>query len=220
MGDHLCERYQTIRQTIASCSSKATNLTLLGASKTQPAERIEAAINLGITHFGENKVQEAQAKWPELKRKYADVNLHLIGALQSNKAKEALELFDVIQTIDRKKLADVVAANRSSWRPGFSCYIQINTGAEPQKGGVLPGDADQFIAYCTDQKQLPVAGLMCIPPVNQPAAPHFALLRKIAEHHGLPHLSMGMSDDYAAAIRLGATCIRLGRALFGERVNS
>jgi uncharacterized pyridoxal phosphate-containing UPF0001 family protein len=220
--------------------------TLLGASKGQTAALIEEAIALGITDFGENRVQEAEGKWPALKEKYPHIRLHLIGSLQTNKAKDALGLFDVIQTVDREKLAlalarirDESAAARTSpacppkleerrWEPrpmkfsgenfgGKRMFIQINTGEEPQKAGIIPAEADEFIRFCIHDLKLPVVGLMCVPPADQPPAPHFALLRNIALTHDLKELSMGMSGDYEVAARMGSTCVRVGTALFGER---
>lgn len=194
-------------------------VTLIAASKTVPTEVLEEAIALGITDFGENKVQEAQAKWPALQAKYPHVRLHLIGPLQSNKAKEALELFDVIHTVDREKLVDALVRHQSpATRRQF--LIQVNTGEEPQKAGVLPKDLPALINYCRTltPDPLSLSGLMCIPPVGNPAAPHFALLRKLADRHDLAECSMGMSSDYALAASLGATMVRVGTALFGERV--
>jgi len=196
---------------------------LIGASKTQPAEVLEEAITLGLHDFGENKVQEAAAKWPALKLAHPQVRLHLIGPLQSNKAADALALFDVIHTVDRVKLADALAkalaqhtpsANNSAATTQF--LIQVNTGEEPQKAGVSPADAAALLAHCRALK-LPVIGLMCVPPEGENPAPHFALLKKMADRFGLAELSMGMSSDYQTARRLGATMVRVGTALFGER---
>jgi pyridoxal phosphate enzyme (YggS family) len=209
-------------------------VTFLGACKGQVVSSIIGAIEAGVTNFGENRVQEAEAKWPEIKTRFPKVHLHLIGPLQTNKVKEALKLFDVIQTIDRPKLALAIAKEIEKSRslevenkkhfstsrlPDFptSFYIQVNTGKEPQKGGVIPEEADALIEYCLSELKLPVVGLMCIPPVGQLPAPHFALLRQIAQKHGLKELSMGMSDDFETAVRMGSTCVRVGRALFGER---
>jgi pyridoxal phosphate enzyme (YggS family) len=167
--------------------------------------------------FGENRVQEAQEKYPALKAEHPDLELHLIGPLQTNKAREAVALFDVIQSVDRDKLASVLAKEmeRAGKRP--SCFIQVNTGEEAQKAGVLPAGLDAFVAACRDQHKLPVVGLMCIPPVDEEPALHFALLAKMAKRNGLSRLSMGMSADYEAAVRLGATHVRVGSALFGAR---
>ncbi|MFO0388112.1 MAG: YggS family pyridoxal phosphate-dependent enzyme [Alphaproteobacteria bacterium] len=192
---------------------------LMGVSKGQAVAAIEDAIALGITRFGENRVQEAYEKWPAIKQKHPNLQLHLIGPLQTNKVKQALELFDVLQTLDRPKLAEEIAKYFAVHQPLATShfFIQINTGEEPQKAGIFPKEADNFIRYCRDDLKLPVIGLMCIPPVEDVAAPHFALLREIAKRNDLKELSMGMSDDFETAIRMGATCIRLGRALFGER---
>lgn len=193
------------------------SVTLVAVSKTQSAERIAAALEAGQRVFGENRVQEAAAKWPALKQAWPQVELHLVGPLQTNKAREAVALFDVIETIDRPKLAQVLAAEiaRSGRRP--ACYVQINTGEEPQKAGVMPAAADAFIRLCRDEMSLPVVGLMCIPPVDDEPSLHFALLAEIARRHGLDTLSMGMSADYEIAIKLGATHVRVGTAIFGER---
>lgn len=190
------------------------DITLLAASKSQTIEVIEQTILAGITCFGENRVQEAESKWVELKQKYPHIKLHLIGALQTNKVKQALELFDVVQTLDRISLAEAIASMNFN---GKQFYIQINTGEEPQKSGVLPQDADNFIYYCINELKLPVVGLMCVPPADQPTAPHFALLRSIAVGSNLQNLSMGMSGDFETAIRMGSSLIRIGSALFGER---
>ena len=191
--------------------------TLVAASKTQPTSRIEEAIRLGIRHFGENRIQDLLSKWPELKARHPDVVLHLIGPLQSNKAAEAVAWCDIIETIDRTKIADAIAAECAKQGKRPHCLIQVNTGEEPQKAGVIPAEADALIHYATETAGLHVTGLMCIPPVGQHPAPHFALLRHIGERNGLTTLSMGMSGDYKEAIRMGATHIRLGTALFGER---
>ena len=194
----------------------APAVTLLGASKGQSAGLIGQAIALGLTDFGENRVQEAAEKWEDIRKITPKVTLHLIGALQTNKVKEALSLFDVIQTVDRPKLADEIARHKGEDLRCKRFFIQVNTGKEPQKAGVLPEEADGFIAYCKGLG-LPVVGLMCVPPADHPPAPHFALLRQIAGRHGLTELSMGMSEDYETAARMGSTCVRIGRALFGER---
>jgi pyridoxal phosphate enzyme (YggS family) len=210
----LSEAVKTISYSSVLGSKRAL---VLAASKSQPAALIETAIEAGLTHFGENKVQEAQAKWPALKIRYPQVKLHLIGPLQSNKAKDAVALFDVIQTVDRPKLADALAVAMHNAQKSVPCLIQVNTGKEPQKAGVMPEAADALIDYCLTQLHLPVTGLMCVPPDDQPPAPHFALLRAIALNHNLPELSMGMSNDFETALRMGSTCVRLGRSIFGER---
>ena len=215
----LAERLSGIRAameaTRASGPLAAGRVVLLAACKGQSVPVIREASGLGVSDFGENRVQEAEEKWASIDR--TGLTLHLIGPLQSNKTKEALALFDVIQTLDRVKLADELAKH---WTPSShtrAFYIQVNTGKEPQKAGVLPEEADSFIEYCKTLG-LPVIGLMCVPPEDQPAAPHFAFLCEVALRHGLTQLSMGMSEDFETAIRMGSTCVRVGRALFGERL--
>ena len=195
----------------------AAAVRLVAVSKTHGAETVAEALDAGQRIFGENRVQEAAAKWPDLRRRYPGVALHLIGPLQSNKAREALALFDVIHTLDRPKLAEALVRLRDEGLALPRLLVQINTGCEPQKAGVLPADADAFLARCAEEWKLSVAGLMCIPPLEQEAAPHFALLRKIAARHGITELSMGMSDDYPVAVGLGATLVRVGSAIFGRR---
>lgn len=192
-------------------------ITLVAVTKTHEAARIRPALAAGHRTFGENRVQEAAAKWPPLRAEFADLTLHLIGPLQTNKARQAVDLFDVIETVDRPKLARELAQAMESSGRRPRCYIQVNTGAEPQKAGVLPDQADDFIAECRDRYNLPVEGLMCIPPVTEEPSLHFALLRKIAERNGLAGLSMGMSGDYSVAVQFGATLVRVGTAIFGER---
>jgi len=190
---------------------------LVAVSKTQGADRIAAALAAGQRVFGENRVQEAQAKWPGLRARWPDAELHLIGPLQTNKARDAVALFDVIETVDRESLAAALARELARTDRRLSCLVQVNTGEEPQKAGIPPAEADGFIARCRDVHHLPVVGLMCIPPVDDDAALHFALLRTIAERHGLAVLSMGMSTDYELAIRFGASHVRVGTAIFGAR---
>jgi PLP dependent protein len=193
------------------------SVTLLAVSKTYGGEAIEPVINAGQRVFGENRVQEAEGKWPPLRQRYPDLSLHLIGALQSNKAKDALALFDAIHSVDRPSLA--AALSKEIQKAGHAplLFVQINTGAEPQKGGVLPEQADDFIAACRSTYGLPISGLMCIPPLDEAPAPHFALTAKISARNGLKLLSMGMSADFAIAIRFGATHVRVGTAIFGAR---
>ena len=192
---------------------------LIAVSKMQPAERIEAVLQQGHRLFGENKVQEAAAKWPGFRERFNGVELHLVGPLQTNKARQAMRLFDAIETLDRPKLAGTWA--RLKEETGFcpALFVQVNTGEEPQKAGVGPSEADAFIADCR-ALDLPIVGLMCLPPANEEPSLHFALLRKIAERNGLNELSMGMSGDFERAIAQGATYVRVGAALFGERVRS
>ncbi len=192
------------------------DVTLVAVSKGHGVDSIRAALECGQRVFGENRVQEAQAKWPELRREFPDVELHLIGPLQTNKVADALALFDVIETLDRARLAAKFGAACGAG----SCprlLVQVNTGEEPQKAGIAPLEADAFIASCINDHGLAPTGLMCIPPADEEAAPHFALLAKIAERNGLTELSMGMSADYETAITFGATHVRVGTAIFGVR---
>jgi pyridoxal phosphate enzyme (YggS family) len=211
---------QAVHETIAAVAGRASrepgSVTLVAISKSQPDERIAAALTAGHRVFGENLVQEAQLHWTERRDAIAGLELHLVGPLQTNKVKDAVALFDVIQTVDRPKLAEHLARAFDGLGAARRCFVQINTGEETQKAGVSPGEADAFIAACR-ALELPVEGLMCIPPADAPVAPHFALLRKIAERNGLAALSMGMSADYEAAVELGATHVRVGRGVFGER---
>lgn len=190
---------------------------LVAVTKTHPPEIVEQAIIAGHRLFGENRVQESESKWPLLKEKYQDARLHLIGPLQRNKAALAVGLFDVIETVDRLKLAGALARHMDETGHRPDCFIQVNTGEEPQKAGILPGEADDFIRQCSKEMELPVQGLMCIPPVDEEASLHFALLREIAERNGLRELSMGMSADYETAVQFGATLVRVGTAIFGPR---
>ena len=196
----------------------AGEVVLLAASKAQDEKAIEEAIAAGIYDFGENRVQEAQGKWPTLKARHGQVRLHLIGALQRNKVADAVALFDVIQSVDREALAVSLAEEMKAQKRQLPCYIQVNTGAETQKAGVSVEETAGLVDRCR-VLGLEVAGLMCVPPVGQHPAPHFALLAKLAKAQGLAGLSMGMSEDYETAIRMGATCVRLGRVLFGERAD-
>jgi pyridoxal phosphate enzyme (YggS family) len=197
----------------------AASTSLVAVTKTHGREVIDPALVAGQRVFGENRVQEALAKWPALRAEYADIELHLIGPLQTNKVRDAVALFDAIQTVDRPKLADALRAEIDRTRRSPFLFVQINTGEEPQKSGVLPRDAAALIAHARDLK-LPLKGLMCIPPAGESPAPHFALLRKLATEHELPLLSMGMSSDFEIAIRFGATHVRVGSAIFGERVTA
>lgn len=190
---------------------------LIAVSKVQPNARVEAVLQAGHRSFGENRVQEAQGKWPDFKAQFEGVDLHLIGPLQSNKVRPAMELFDAIHTVDREKLARRIADMAQEMGQCPDLFIQVNTGAEPQKAGILPADADAFIKTARAM-DLPLKGLMCIPPVDEEPSLHFALLGKISARNGLSELSMGMSADYETALRLGATHIRVGSAIFGARV--
>ncbi|HYH22376.1 MAG TPA: YggS family pyridoxal phosphate-dependent enzyme [Azospirillum sp.] len=213
----LAEVRATIAESCAAAGRDSGRVTLVAVSKTHGPEAIAQTLDAGQRVFGENRVQEAKAKWPDLKARYAGVELHLIGPLQTNKVKDAVALFDVIETVDRPKLAEALAAEmaRSGRRP--RCLIEVNTGEEPQKAGILPADVDSFVAACRDRYGLPVAGLMCIPPQDEEPAMHFALLTEMARRNGLTEISMGMSGDYPTAIRFGATHVRVGTAIFGAR---
>jgi uncharacterized pyridoxal phosphate-containing UPF0001 family protein len=244
LATRLAALQQRIGMIDTRLGSKTGGPILIGASKSQPSEMLEEAIRMGLSQFGENKVQEAQAKWPDLKAGHPQVRLHLIGPLQSNKAREAVALFDVIQTLDREKIADALAAamekegmmgarvashgepQSERGRSGGATppapkappkfLIQVNTGEESQKSGIFPRQAEALLHHC-HKLELPVIGLMCVPPAGENPAPHFALLKKMANEFGLRELSMGMSGDFETAIRLGATMVRVGTALFGER---
>lgn len=209
-----------IRKRIAKAAVAArrdpSDIRLIAVSKAQPADRIQAALAAGQRLFGENRVQEAQARWPDLRAAYPDLDIHLIGPLQTNKVKEAVALFDAIQTLDRPKLAQALAVEMEKTGRYLPCYVQVNTGEEEQKAGVLPEQADGFIAECR-ALGLEIVGLMCIPPAEEEPGLHFALLRKIARRNGIERLSMGMSADYEIAIPFGATEVRVGTAIFGDR---
>jgi pyridoxal phosphate enzyme (YggS family) len=194
-----------------------SSVTLIAVSKTFAAEAIKPVIASGQRVFGENRVQEAKAKWPELMSAYRGIALHLIGPLQSNKAREAVGLFDAIHSVDRPSICEALAKEIASQDRRPQLFVQVNTGEEPQKAGVAPTEADGFIARCRDHYGLQISGLMCIPPLNDAPAPHFALTAKIAARNGLTNLSMGMSADFATAIQLGATHVRIGSAIFGAR---
>lgn len=209
-----------IRQRVAAAEEKAGrapgSVHLIAISKVQPLDRVEAVLEEGHRLFGENRVQEAAEKWPDFRARFEDVEVHLVGPLQTNKARQAMELFEAIHSVDRPKLANTLArlADESGHCPDL--FVQVNTGEEPQKAGVLPDEADAFVAEVR-KLSLPLKGLMCIPPVDEEPALHFALLAKIAKRNGLDGLSMGMSSDFETAIALGATHVRVGSAIFGAR---
>jgi hypothetical protein len=215
------ENLEKVRAAIAAAETEAGRksgaVRLVAVSKTKPAEEITPVIAAGQRVFGENRVQEAQSKWPDLKAATDGIELHLIGPLQSNKTADAVALFDVIQTVDREKIAREIAKEikKQGKHPGL--YVQVNTGSEPQKAGIEPDEAAAFIALCRTELGLKIAGLMCIPPVDENPGPHFALLAKIARENGIYTLSMGMSDDFETAIAFGATEVRVGSAIFGAR---
>lgn len=211
---------EEIRRKVARAAEdagrEARDVTLIAVSKVQPDARVEAVLEEGHRVFGENRVQEAQGKWPEFRTRFDGVELHLIGPLQSNKARAAMELFDAIHSVDRRKLAGTLARLADELGRCPELFLQVNTGEEPQKAGCLPGEVDGFVAECR-MLSLPVKGLMCIPPVDEEPSLHFALLAKMAERNGLDGLSMGMSADFERAIALGATHVRVGSAIFGAR---
>ena len=216
-ADHLTEVKGRIAEAAKAAGRAAADVTLVAVSKTHGADRVRELLDAGQRVFGENRVQEAEEKFPALQVEYPDLELHLIGPLQTNTARDAVALFDVIQSVDRERLAATLAKEmeRTGKRP--ACFIQVNTGEEPQKAGILPADLDAFVAACRDTHKLPIVGLMCIPPVDEEPALHFALLTKMAARNGLSRVSMGMSADYETAVRLGATHVRVGSALFGAR---
>ncbi len=216
----LADRYADVTQRIAKAAVRAKrapgDVTLIAISKTYDGAAIRPLLDLGHTVFGENRVQEAQAKWPDLKADYPQVALHLVGQLQSNKAEDAVALFDAIHSVDRPSLVDALAKARDKAGRLPLLFVQVNIGDEPQKGGCAIADLPALLAQAK-AKDLPIAGLMCVPPVGTEAAPYFALLRKLAHDHGLKLLSMGMSDDFETAVEIGATHVRVGSALFGAR---
>ena len=210
---------ERIHQTEVNFSRPIGSTKLIAVSKVQPNDRIETILDQGHRIFGENRIQEAQSKWPAFKEKYENIELHIIGPLQSNKTRVAMDLADSIHTLDRPKLAKNVARLAQDLGKCPELFVQVNTGDEPQKSGVLPKETELFVKECLIM-DLPVKGLMCIPPINEEASLHFALLKKISENCGLSQLSMGMSGDFEKAISFGATHIRVGSAIFGERVKS
>lgn len=213
----LSDILQKIRDEEARVGRAVGSTRLIAVSKVQPLDRVVSVLDEGHRLFGENKVQEAAGKWPDLRARYEGIELHLIGPLQTNKARQAMELFDAIETVDRPKLAKTIARLADELGHCPKLFVQVNTGEEEQKAGVMPGDADAFIADCRDLG-LTIAGLMCIPPVDEEPTLHFALLAKIAARNGLDELSMGMSGDFEKAVAQGATYVRVGSAIFGERV--
>ena len=216
----IAKNLEMVNALVDQASRRATNAAvphLVAVSKRQPDDRIVAALVAGHRVFGENRVQEAAEKWPDLKAAFPEARLHLIGPLQSNKVHRAVALFDVIESVDRPKLARALAKEMETTGRRPDCLVQINTGEEPQKAGVPPEDADAFIGICRDELALPVRGLMCVPPLDEEPSLHFALLREIARRNGLEDLSMGMSADFEIAIRFGATLVRIGTAIFGSR---
>jgi pyridoxal phosphate enzyme (YggS family) len=221
MEEAIAANLAAVNERIAAAAQAAgrrpQSVSLVAVGKTHPAAAVRAALAAGHRLFGENRVQEAQAKYPLLREAFPDLVLHLIGPLQTNKARDAVALFDVVETVDRPRLAAALAAEMARSGRRLPCFIEVNTGEEPQKAGVSPAAADAFIGECRDRLGLPIIGLMCVPPEHEAPAPHFALLREIARRNGLDGLSMGMSADFETAIRFGATHVRVGTAIFGAR---
>jgi pyridoxal phosphate enzyme (YggS family) len=215
--DRLRDIQAAIARAARDSDREPSDVALVCVTKTFPAEDVVPLLEAGHRIFGENRVQEARAKWAGLRALYPDIELHLIGPLQSNKAREAVETFDVIESVDREKIAQALAKEIAATGKRPRLLVQVNTGAEPQKAGVLPENADAFVKTCREQHRLDIVGLMCVPPVDQQASPHFALLAEIARRNGLRILSMGMSSDFELAIQLGATHVRVGSAIMGER---
>ena len=219
MSEHAA--LEAVRQKIAGAAREAgrnpSAITLIAVSKTFDAPEIEPVILPGQRVFGENRVQEAKAKWPAMRARHSGIELHLIGPLQSNKTHEAVALFDAIHTVDRPKIAAAIAEEIKKQNRKLQLFVQVNTGEEPQKAGIAPKETAAFVAHCRNELKLEISGLMCIPPVEEAPAVHFAFLAKLAKELGLPHLSMGMSADYETAINLGATHVRVGSAIFGHR---
>jgi PLP dependent protein len=215
--DHFLGVQKAISEAALSAGRAPETVTLVAVSKTYDADHIRPVLDAGQRVFGENRVQEAKVKWPALRASYPGLELHLIGPLQSNKAAEAVALFDVIQTVDRPKIAAALAAEIKTQGKSPRLYVQVNTGLEPQKAGIAPDDLSAFLKHLRNDLRLTIKGLMCIPPVEDNPRKHFAMLRELGHTHGLQHFSMGMSSDYADAIAEGATLVRVGSAIFGAR---
>ena len=217
IADNLARVHNEIESRALEANRPSSDVTLCAVSKTFPADTIRGAIAAGQRVFGENRVQEAEQKWPELKTECDDIELHLIGPLQTNKVRKAISLFDVIQTVDRERLARALAQEMSNADRPLPCYVQVNTGEEPQKAGIPPEETEAFVDLCRNELGLDVVGLMCIPPHEEEPSPYFALLQQMAARFGLSRLSMGMSADYSVAVQFGATVVRVGSAIFGAR---
>jgi len=216
-NDRLAEVKDRVARAARACGRDPAEVALIAVSKTFDAAAIAPVLEAGQRHFGENRVQEAQAKWPALRERYPDIRLHLIGPLQTNKVRDAVALFHAVHSVDRDRLAAELAKEMRRGGKGPLLFVQVNTGEEPQKAGVAPGEAAGFVARCRSEHGLAIEGLMCIPPVDADPAPHFRLLATLAAELQLPSLSMGMSSDYETAIAHGATHVRVGSAIFGER---
>lgn len=219
--NNLTEALTDVRARVAAAAREAnkdaSDCAVIAVSKTFDADAIRPVLDAGQRHFGENRVQESQGKWPNLKTAFPDTVLHLIGPLQSNKAADAVSLFDAIHTIDRPKIARAVAAEMAKQKRTLELFVQVNTGEEEQKAGVAPGDLADLLRTCREECGLTIAGLMCIPPIEDQPAPHFAFLAKLAAEHGVAKLSMGMSADFETAVQFGANYVRVGSAIFGAR---
>lgn len=221
MTETAIDRLQSVKDDLhkaeAEVGREDGSVNLIAVSKTFDADDIRPVLGAGQRVFGENRVQEAMGKWPVLRQEFEGIELHLIGPLQSNKAKEAVQTFDVVHTVDREKIARALKAEMEKQGRDLPCFVQVNTGEEPQKAGIAPKETDAFIRLCREEIGLKIIGLMCIPPVEDAPGPHFALLEKIASRNGLTQLSMGMSSDYEIAVGFGATHVRVGSAIFGSR---
>ncbi|HBR69328.1 MAG TPA: YggS family pyridoxal phosphate-dependent enzyme [Rhodospirillaceae bacterium] len=217
IAENIARIHQQIKKAAQGAGREVLSVQLVAVSKMQPPEKIRAALDAGQRLFGENRVQEAQAHWAALKGEYPDIKLHLIGPLQTNKVKEAVALFDMIETLDREKLAIALSKEIKKQNKNLPCLVQVNTGEEVQKAGIIPAALPGFLDFCRRECALDIRGLMCIPPVDEPPALHFAFLAKLAKENNLKELSMGMSGDFEKAIPLGATFIRIGTGIFGER---
>jgi len=217
----LVRNLKSVQATISRAANDAgrnpRDISLIGVSKQQPEDRIDASLAAGLRVFGENRVQEAETRWAKRRSKFSDLEIHLIGPLQTNKVRSAVRLFDVIQTVDRERLAHTLARIMAEEGQNLRCFVLVNTGEEEQKAGISPSDVEAFVKTCIDKYALNIVGLMCIPPAHDVAAPHFAFLQQMADQLNLPYTSMGMSGDYPAAVELGATHVRVGSAIFGDR---
>jgi len=209
-----------ISQAAIDAGRKPEDIRLIGVSKQQPEDRIDASLAAGLRIYGENRVQEAESRWLARRSKFTDLELHLVGPLQTNKVRSAVRLFDVIQTVDRERLAHALGRVMAEEGRHLPCFVQVNTGEEKQKAGISTNDAEAFVKTCIDKYALNIVGLMCIPPATDVAAPHFAFLKQLADQLDLPYVSMGMSADYPSAVELGATHVRIGSAVFGDRASN
>lgn len=215
---NLAKINQRLADTVSAAGRKADSVRLVAVSKFHPQEAVTEALKAGHRLFGENRVQEAKSKYPDLRTTYPDLELHLIGPLQTNKADDAVKIFDVIETLDRPQLATALAKAMKKLSRHLPCLVEVNIGNEPQKAGIAPERLGEFLKFCCDNCGLKIVGLMCIPPQNEDPKPHFKKLRQLAEQHHLPEISMGMSGDFEQAIQEGATIVRVGTAIFGERI--